>query len=122
MTGRVDEVEDVFLPVGGDVVHPRGLGLDRDPSFTLEVHVVEVLRLLVALRDHLRLVEQTIGQRALAVVDVRDDAEVANARLVDAHRVSSRAVSSNEPPAYSGAAPPPETPEGAARSWEQSEP
>ncbi len=71
---RVDQVQLVALPG-----HAHRLRLDRDPALALEVHRVEHLRAHVALRDGVRQLEDAIGERRLAVVDVRDDREVADA-------------------------------------------
>ena len=78
MPGRVDQVEHVVLAVARAVVDARGLGLDGDAALALEIHLVEELGALLAAAERLRHVEQAIGERALAVVDVRDDAEVAD--------------------------------------------
>ena len=51
--------------------------LDRDPAFALQVHRIEQLILLIALVNRARALEQTIRQRGLAVIDVRDDAKIA---------------------------------------------
>ena len=57
---------------------------DRDAALALEVHRVERLFLEIARLDGSRNLEQPIGERRLAVVDVRDDAEIADvARNVD---------------------------------------
>ena len=80
--GRVDQVELVALPG-----HPDRLGLDRDPALALEVHRVEHLLAHLALGDRVRQLEDAVGERRLAVVDVRDDREVADAALV--HGVTS---------------------------------
>ncbi len=77
---RVDQVEDVALPVDAHV-----LGLDRDAALALEVHRVEVLRAHVAGLYGTRDLEDPIGQRGLAMVDVRDDREVTNAIEVHGH-------------------------------------
>ena len=74
VTRRVDQVELMALPG-----HPHRLRLDRDPALALEVHRVEHLRAHVSLRDGVRQLEDAIGERRLAVVDVRDDREVADA-------------------------------------------
>ena len=68
VAGRVDEVEDVVLPVEADV-----LDLDRDAPLALEVHRVEVLGPHVAGVDRAGELEDAVGQRRLAVVDVGDD-------------------------------------------------
>ena len=51
--------------------------LDRDAAFPFQVHRIEQLVLLVALVNRAGAFEQTIRQCGLAVIDVRDDAEVA---------------------------------------------
>ena len=53
------------------------LGLDGDAPLALEVHRVEVLRPHVAGVDGAGELEDAVGQRRLPVVDVGDDAEVA---------------------------------------------
>ena len=82
MAGRVDEVQLVGLAVARLVEDAHRLGLDRDPALALEVHRVEHLRAHRARVDGLRHLEDAIGQRRLAVVDVGDDREVADVRLV----------------------------------------
>ncbi len=79
VAGGVDEVELVADAVLRAEGHADGLGLDGDALLALEVHVVEHLRGHVALRDGAGLLEQPVGERRFAVVDVGDDAEVADA-------------------------------------------
>ena len=55
-----------------------GRGLDGDAALALQVHVVEDLVLELALGDGPGAHEQAVGQRALAVVNVGDDREIAN--------------------------------------------
>ena len=82
MAGRVDQVQLVGLAVGGGVGHAHGARLDGDALLALQVHRVEHLL------DHLALAtvpvscKQPVGQRGLAVVDMGDDAEIANVFLV----------------------------------------
>ena len=71
VAGRVDQVQLVAV-----VREPDRLRLDRDPALPLQVHPVEVLRAHVAVRDGVGELQQAVGQRGLAVVDVRHDAEV----------------------------------------------
>ena len=78
VSGRVEEVEEVGLTVLRRVVHRDGVGLDRDSPFALEVHRVERLLLELARGNRVRELEDAVGERRLAVVDVRYDAEVAN--------------------------------------------
>ena len=78
MAGRVDQVEDVVLPVLGRVVQPDGLRLDGDAALALEVHRVEHLLVHLARVEPAGHLDQAVGQRGLPVVDVRDDREVAD--------------------------------------------
>ena len=66
------------LPSCARVVHPHGVELDRDAALALEVERVEHLLLHLALLERARGLDQPVGQRGLAVIDVRDDAEVAD--------------------------------------------
>ena len=56
----------------------RPVGFDRDPHFALEVHVIQELRAHLALGQRTGYFEDAVSQRALPMVDVGDDAEVAN--------------------------------------------
>ena len=79
VAGRVDQVQLVALPE-----HAHGLRLDRDPALALELHRVEQLLLHVAVGDRVGELEDAVGERRLAVVDVGDDREVADVCLVHA--------------------------------------
>src|SRR5207248_2385608 len=91
--GGVDEVQlvagAVVLVVDGDRVHPDG-----DAALALEVHAVEGLGLDVALGDGPGLEQELVGQGALAVVDVGDDAEVADVGGRRRHVIRSGVVAS----------------------------
>ena len=96
--GAVDLVGEVDVPGGVDHVegvgardavvafdgpgHAHGLGLDGDAALTLDVHAVQVLGAHVAGLDDAGGLEHAVGQGGLAVVDVRDDAEVAQPGLL----------------------------------------
>ena len=82
VAGGVDEVEDVGLAVVGRVLEADGLGLDGDAALALDVHGVEELLLHVAVGDGAGRLDQPVGERGLAVVDVGDDGEVADVRGV----------------------------------------
>ncbi len=78
VAGRVDEVEAVLVAVFRGVVQANALGLDGDAALALEVHRVEHLRLHFALAERAGKLQQAVGKRGLTVVDVRDDAEIAD--------------------------------------------
>ncbi len=59
---------------------PDRLALDRDAALALDVHAVEVLRAHLPRVDDAGELQHAVGQRRLAVVDVGDDAEVADRR------------------------------------------
>ena len=82
VAGGIDQVEFVLDAIARGIAHAGGGGFDGDALFALEVHGVEQLLRHVALGDGARGFEEAVGQGRLAVVDVRDDAEVADAGLV----------------------------------------
>jgi hypothetical protein len=61
VAGRVDQVQDVLLTIEL-VVHLDGLALDGDAALALQVHVVQVLRLHVAVGNGAGDLQQTVGQ------------------------------------------------------------
>ena len=89
--GRVDQVELVALPG-----HAHRLRLDRDPALALELHRVEQLLAHLAPGHGLRQLEDAVGERRLAVVDVRDDREVADPGLVHG-QISGAATQPEQP-------------------------
>ena len=82
MTRRVDEVQDIFLAVVGAVVQTHGAGLDGDAALALKLHGVEDLILHLALFNGVTLLQQAVGQRGFAVVNVGDDRKIADMRKV----------------------------------------
>lgn len=73
MARRIDEVELIRLAVVGVIGHADGVGLDRDAAFALDIHSVEQLRLHVALVNGMGELEDTVTDRGLAMVDVRNN-------------------------------------------------
>ena len=101
VAGRVDEVEAVHLAVARGVLQAHRAGLDGDALLALQVHRVEHLARHLARLDGVRQLQDAVGQRRLPVVDVGDDAEVAQARLRDADHGAARVYPrrSGQPPA-----------------------
>ena len=82
MARRVDQVQHVGLAIVGMVGEPDGVRLDRDPALALEVHRIEHLRFHLARLQGAGHLEEAVGERRLAVIDVGDDGKVANAGLI----------------------------------------
>jgi hypothetical protein len=78
VTGRIHEVEDVRFPVLGFVFEAHRLRLDGDPALALYVHGIEHLLDHVALRHRPGLLDEPVGERRLAMVDMGDDREVSD--------------------------------------------
>jgi hypothetical protein len=55
------------------------VGLDGDASLTLQIHVVQQLRFHITVRDGAGQLQNAVGQRRFAVVDVGDDGKISNA-------------------------------------------
>ena len=88
MARGVDEVELIGLAVVGLVAHGHGAGLDRDAALLLNVHVVQNLVGHGALVNAVGQLQHTVRQGGLAVVDVGDNAKVAD--VFAGHQVSSK--------------------------------
>ena len=84
MTGRIDQIQLVKLAVES-VIDGDGAGLDGDPAFAFEVHVVEKLFTKLALRDRSGLEQKLVGQGAFTVVDMCHNREVADIFRVEHH-------------------------------------
>ena len=85
MAGGVDEVELVFagvVAIRNAVGHGDGLALDGDAAFPFQFHLVEELGLHVLGTHRSGDLQQAIRQRGFAVVDVSDDAEIADTLLI----------------------------------------
>src|SRR5690606_41841792 len=67
---RIDQVQYVGPAVPGRVGQADGVRLDRDAPLPLEVHAVEHLRFHLARLQRAGVLEEAIGQRRFAVVDV----------------------------------------------------
>ncbi len=88
VAGRIDEIEAIRLAVARLVLEADGPGLDGDPLLALEVHRIEDLTHHLAPLDRVGQLEQPVGERRLAVIDVGDDREVAQAVLGDGHEAA----------------------------------
>ena len=80
MARRVHQIEDVILAVPGVIIQPDRLRLDGDAALALDIHGIEHLFLArhFAVRQPAGHLDQAVGQRRFAMVDMRDDGEVAD--------------------------------------------
>jgi hypothetical protein len=80
VAGRVDQVEDIILTILRTIIQAHRLRLDGDAALLLDIHVIENLLLAGHLtRVHAaRQLDEAVGERGLAMVDMGDDGEVAN--------------------------------------------
>ena len=85
VAGGVDHVEGVGARLGASAHRPghaHGLRLDGDAALTLDVHAVQVLGSHGAFIDHFGELQHSVGESGFAVVDVSDDAEIADDRRI----------------------------------------
>jgi hypothetical protein len=78
VAGRVDEVQLVEMAVVRLVIETHGVGLDGDAPLALQVHRIQDLFHHFALRERPGNLQQAVRQGRLAVVDVRNDREIAD--------------------------------------------
>jgi hypothetical protein len=78
MTGRVDQVEVVDLAVARLVLQGRGLRLDGDATLFLKVHGVQNLRAHLALLQTATALDEPVGQRGFAVIDMGNDRKISD--------------------------------------------
>lgn len=77
MPWSVNKIQRVHLPIGVLILHLDGMTFYRDTALPFKVHIVESLVLHVALGNGACVLEQTVREGTLAVIDMRDDTEIA---------------------------------------------
>ena len=80
MARCVHEIECVLLAVIGPVLHGDWVRRDGDAAFTLQIHGVKQLILLVPIGDGVGHLQKPVGKGGLSVVDMGDDTEISNMR------------------------------------------
>ena len=80
MPRRIHQVKLVLDPVLGLVSQPNGLRLDRDAALALDLHRIQHLLLHLPRFQPAAGLDQPIGQRALAMVDMGNDRKIADMR------------------------------------------
>ncbi len=78
MAWCIDQIQLIDIPIFRGVVQADALGFDRNAALALEVHRVQKLRGHFALAERPGEFQQAVGQRGLSVVNVGNDAEIAD--------------------------------------------
>jgi hypothetical protein len=78
VAGRINQVQLIEMAVIGVILQADGVGLDGDAALALQVHGVQHLRHHLALRQGPRVLQKTVCESRLSMVDVRNDREVPN--------------------------------------------
>ena len=78
VSGGIDQIQRERPSVRRIVGHADRVGLDRDAPLPLQVEIIEHLGTHLQGRYGARHLQQPIRQRRFAVIDMRDDGEVAN--------------------------------------------
>ena len=73
MSRSIDEIELNSLPL-----HTYWSELDSDTSLTLEIHLIEGLRLHLTLLKSTSDLHETISECRLAMIDMSDDTKIAD--------------------------------------------
>ena len=80
MSGGVDHIQRKRFTLISPR-HTHGLAFDSDATFTLNIHTIQVLIAHVSTCNHPGELKHAVSQGGLAVIDVSDDAEIADALL-----------------------------------------
>ena len=78
MAGCVDKVQQVVFAIGIAIVERDRVALDGDTAFALDVHRIQHLFMQIALCDAIAGLDQPVRQGRLAMIDMGDNAEIAN--------------------------------------------
>ena len=78
MARGVDQIKNIVVAVLRLVIQRNGVCFNRNTAFALQIHVVEQLIFHIPQGDGLRFFEDTVGQCAFAMVDMRDNGKIAD--------------------------------------------
>ena len=78
MARGVDEIENIILTVIGVIIQCYGMCLDRNAALTFEIHIIEKLLFHIAKCNRLGLLQNAVSKRTLAMVNMRNYAEITN--------------------------------------------
>ena len=78
---RVDKIELIGIAIGGFIVEAHGLGFNGDAALALDIHIVQNLVGHLARAQAARQLNEAVGQRRFAVVNMGNNREVTNVVL-----------------------------------------
>ena len=82
MSWCVHQVELIGHAIFSFVIQPDRLGFDGDAAFTFQVHVIQDLLFHFTVRQSTTVLDQTVSQRRLTVINMSNDGEISYMRGV----------------------------------------
>ena len=78
VTGCVDQIEMIGHAIPGGVRQTYCLAFDGNSPLSFDIHGIQDLILEVTVRNHIRKLNKSVGQRGFSMVDMGNNAEVSN--------------------------------------------
>ena len=78
MTRRVDQIQNILLPVLCLIRKPGRLQFDRNAALALDIHIIQILLLHISSLHQPRLLNEAVSQGGLSVIYVCNNAEIPN--------------------------------------------
>src|SRR3989338_4754856 len=76
MARRINKIQFVYIPAGRLIRHPDSARLDSNAAFSLQIHVIQQLLPELSLVHSISNLKQSIRERGLAVIYMRDNAKI----------------------------------------------
>jgi hypothetical protein len=76
MTGRIDEIQLIGLPITGPILQSYALGFDRNAAFPFQIHGIQHLFGHFPLAQAAANLDETVGQSGFAVIDMGNDGKI----------------------------------------------
>ena len=78
MTGRIYKIQEIGLIIFGFIREADGLTFYGDSTLPFNVHVVENLIFKIPIKDNMGHLNQTVGKRRFAMINMGYNAEISN--------------------------------------------
>ena len=78
MPGGVDQIQHESFPIPRHIIESHGLRLDGDAAFAFQIHLIQQLVLHLAGGHRAGNLDQTVGERRFAMIDMGNDRKIAN--------------------------------------------